>query len=39
MAYGGEDVEQEPLLVRVQTCITTLEINFAVSQKIWSSST
>ena len=28
-----------PLLVRVQTCTATLEINMVVSQKIWNSST
>jgi hypothetical protein len=36
IAHAGEDVEQgEPfsLLVEVQTCTTTLEINLVVSQK------
>jgi hypothetical protein len=35
-AYAGKDVKQgstSPLLVGMQTCTTTLEINMAVSKK------
>jgi hypothetical protein len=41
IAYAGEDVEQgeHPLLLGVQTCITTLEINLSVSWKPGNSST
>ena len=38
--HDGEDVEkEEPLLVRLQTGTTTLEINLEVTQKIGNRST
>lgn len=41
-AYVGEDVklgEHSFIVVGVKTCIATLEVSMAISQKVWNQST